>query len=119
MAIFCDITAEGVLIYGLGLCAKLTYEVIGEYDFSGCFSPTDSRGYSILTVKNSADGSVILTVKYDTGRVLDKESILSTALTDGIYADSKIYTDEALREELTTLTLSSNSVIYVSLENQK
>ena len=95
------------------------YEVIGEYDFSGCFSPTDSRGYSILTVKNSADGSVILTVKYDTGRVLDKESILSTALTDGIYADSEIYTDEALREELTALTLSSNSVIYVSLENQE
>ena len=31
VAIFCDIATKGVLIYGLGLCAKLTYEVIGEH----------------------------------------------------------------------------------------
>ncbi len=98
---------------------NVLYEVVGEYDFSGCFTSSGSEAYSILTVKNSADGSVILTVKYDTGAVLDAEAIFNTALCNAAYNGAMLYTDAELAEDLDSLTLLSNAVIYVSLASQE
>lgn len=89
------------------------YKVISEYNFSDCISDIETESYSILTIKNSLDGSVILTVKYDTGKVLNAEEILGTALKGTEYSAANLYLDETLSNELTSLTLSSNTVIFV------
>jgi len=89
------------------------YEVVSEYDFSPCVSDIEPEKYSILTIKNAIDGSVLLNVKYDTGRALSTEDILSTALTGGENESISLYLDADATEELTELLLSSNLVIYV------
>jgi len=92
--------------------AGIIYTVVGEYDLSGCFSDTNSDSFSILTIKDGSSKNVIMTIKYDTGAALSASDILNLLSED--YAEAKLYCDEALSEELTSVDLTSNYFIYVS-----
>lgn len=90
------------------------YEVAGEYDFSGCFISDTADKYSLISIKDIDTDNVLFTVKYDTGIELSADEIFKNILYDEIFLNATLYLDKEKVSEFTSLTLSSNTTLYVS-----